>query len=252
MGVFSKFKDAGEVAILGSCNWTKEHAIKQEAKLVKQKEKENDIHMKWEYYTERLDIKEVDSWKKLRNLEKLLDRFDDLGYRRSRHQREFHRAFIIASLRKIFKDDLNRHMVKLLKEFGISEIRPDVIVCTPRRYGKTTGVGMYSSAWIKSQMGTIVSIYSTGRRASRKLLALIYNMIVKLDGGSSENIPIYNQEALFYRFPDGTMSECWSYPSNVSISILCCVLYVYLGVFGLYHSLPFLTFDVSPPPSSSP
>ncbi len=165
--------------------------------------------------------KKYENKKKIENelLESLIDtlkKLDTLGFERSDHQMKFHKAFICASLRIIFGKKLYKYLPRLIKLFGIKILHSDVIVCTPRRWGKTMGVALYVAAFLWSQPGLEVSVYSPGRRASRKLLVLIWKIIVALSG-SHDCIITFNQEQLSVRNPLGFISTCGSYPSRVQI-----------------------------------
>jgi len=56
------------------------------------------------------------------------------------------------------------------------------------------------------------AIFSTGRRASQKLLELVLSLIMKVPG-ASDRIAKSNQEMIWVRHPGGRMSKISSYPS---------------------------------------
>ena len=145
-----------------------------------------------------------------------LKKLDTLGYPRSAHQKLFHKSFIVASLKHIYGRDIHRHVGRLMRRFDIDEIRPDVIVCAIRRAGKTFAVALYAAAFILTQPGVEVNIYSTCKRASRKMQALIWKMVVTLAGTSSV-VRTYNQEELVVTCGN-TTSKVNSLPASVEIS----------------------------------
>jgi hypothetical protein len=168
------------------------------------------------YAAQKYEVRETDGFARLNALISTLELLDTRGYRRSKSQREFHRHYISACLKKIFGKDLHRNLVRITEMFKLTEIRSDVIVCTPRRWGKTFSVALFVAAYIWSQPGCEVSIYSTGRRASRKLLLLIRKMIVAI-AGSDDCITQFNEENLEVIGMWGVASKCCSYPSKVQI-----------------------------------
>jgi hypothetical protein len=105
---------------------------------------------------------------------------------------------------------------ELLDRFHVREIRPDVIVCAIRRAGKTFAVALFAAAFISTQPGVELVVYSTAKRASRKLQALIYKMVVTLAGGP-EVVEVFNQEELVVKCGNAT-SKVISLPSSVEIS----------------------------------
>ncbi len=160
--------------------------------------------------------------KRLRFLIETLARLDTLGYRRSKHQRWFHKAFIGASLKKIVGDDLYKNLGTLLEEFELDEIRTDVILYTPRRFGKTMAVALYLAGYLWTQPSCEVSVYSPGRRASTKLLVAVWKMLVALNGGQEKGaIYAKNFETLECFGTGSSASVLHSYPSKVEINPYC-------------------------------
>jgi hypothetical protein len=147
---------------------------------------------------------------KLTDLIDALNKLDTLGFKRSNGQRLFHKAYIGACLKKIYGKDLYRDLAQLLREYELDELRTDVIVTTPRRFGKTFGTALFVDGFLCTQGGMEVAIYSTGRRASRKMLALIYKLVVALMGTES-CIQSFNEEKLTVKGFTGECSTCFSY-----------------------------------------
>lgn len=77
-----------------------------------------------------------------------LAHLDENGFERSSHQRLFHRAFMMASLEQFYRHDLQRNLVRLLREFGASELHSEVAIMTPRRFGKTWGVALWAACML--------------------------------------------------------------------------------------------------------
>lgn len=95
----------------------------------------------------------------LRTLNALLERVDQRGFercaasnqtparrlvhpldsldRRSPHQLEFHAAFFEACSRIIFKDDWEVSKPQICRKYGWEEVKSEVMISTPRRFGKT-------------------------------------------------------------------------------------------------------------------
>lgn len=206
--------------------WTSSIAKKDERKFLAENRRKSIIPSKISRYTKsatgnggvsvkakRTSANDGEARAKL--LIKNLARLDELGFKRSKGQRTFHKAFMASCIRKVYGKDVYRNLEKVLNEYELDDLRADVIVISPRRWGKTMGVALFVAAYLCSQPGAEISIYSTGRRASKKLLALIWNMVVKLLGPNS--IISFNVEDLCVRLPDGSATKCSSYPSNATI-----------------------------------
>lgn len=120
-------------------------------------------------------------------------------------------------IKKIFKDDLPENLDALREEFAIDQFKSEVMIVTPRRWGKTYSVAMFVAACAASLERTEQAIFSTGRRASEKLLQLIYQMLCKLPG-IKESIIKKNVETIWIQGPCGPddIRKISSYPSKVS------------------------------------
>lgn len=154
---------------------------------------------------------------------------DSFGLERSDMQKIFHEDMIGACAKLIFKDDLLAELDDLLLELGVSELKQQFMAITPRRMGKTMSVAMFVVALLFSLEGVEQAIFSTGRRASQKLIELVYRLLCKIPG-MKESIVKHNVETIWIQGPGGVddVRKVFSYPSNVRISYslffsLCCV-----------------------------
>jgi hypothetical protein len=154
----------------------------------------------------------------LQDLRDALHHFDNMGYTRSTHQREFHASMMAACARHIFKDEFTDNFVRILQENGWDEARQEVMICCPRRFGKTFAVGMYVAAYLYTQPDTEICIFSPSRRQSEKMLELVKTFLHKLPGASDRIIKA-NRERLWLRgdvHRADDIRKCSSYPSKVS------------------------------------
>jgi len=55
------------------------------------------------------------------------------------------------------------------------------LISTPRRWGKTTSVGIFVASVLFSVPNSWISVYSTGRRASKALSDLVYKFVMVLE-----------------------------------------------------------------------
>jgi hypothetical protein len=69
-----------------------------------------------------------------------LEMFDNCGFQRSFQQRLFHEAFIRACIKHIYKDDFASCAARLMRENRWLDIKQEVMITTPRRFGKTFSV----------------------------------------------------------------------------------------------------------------
>ena len=119
---------------------------------------------------------------------------NELGFERSKMQRQFHEKFLQAVCLHLYSDDPDVDMEKIMRTNGWEDLRQSVLCLTPRRFGKTTAVAMFLAAYCICVPNSEQSVFSTGRRASQKLLELVRDMIKKTPWAS--RIVKCNQEEL--------------------------------------------------------
>ena len=106
-------------------------------------------------------------------------KLNEFGLERSKMQREFHETFLQSVCLHLYKDDPDVDMEKIMRINNWDDLRQSVLCMTPRRFGKTTAVSMFVAAYAMCVPNSVQSIFSTGRRASQKLLELIRDMVKK-------------------------------------------------------------------------
>jgi hypothetical protein len=147
------------------------------------------------------------------------------GWKRSYHQRKFHDAFIAACARAFFKLDevgsFQRAYQHILEINGWSNLNQEILISTPRRFGKTISVSMFAAALLYSCAGVELSIYSTCKRISQKLLRNVVkflNLIYETTGETPMHIIRANCEEIHIQGPEGSadIRVTNSYPSKVA------------------------------------
>jgi hypothetical protein len=154
---------------------------------------------------------------------------DDNGWKRSYHQRLFHDDFIRACTRIFWKREapgkFPREQCEILRRNNWSHIQQEVLISTPRRFGKTISVSMFGAAMLYSAPGVEISIYATCKRISQKLLRNVikfFELICKNDLKAAGFITVRsNMEELVVRnVLDSTdVRIINSYPSKVMLSL---------------------------------
>ena len=134
-------------------------------------------------------------------------------YTRSNTQRKFHEAFLNSCVRFLYSHDASPpDFREIMEKNNWVDIRQQCLCMTPRRFGKTVAVGMFVAALALVVPASDQAIFSTGRRASSKLLELVAKLIAEVPGGS-ERIAKSNQETVWVSHPCGSVAKINSYPS---------------------------------------
>lgn len=174
---------------------------------------------------------------RLRTLNALLSTIDQSGFERSIHQLEFHSAFTRCVARSLFREDFATHAPDIMKRQGWTTTSSEVLISTPRRFGKTFSIAMFVAALALAARCEIV-IFSPARRASRKLLERIVEFVRLVN--CENKITEFNQEQLRVNTMEGTSSLVRSFPSKVGVC--CCELTEYGGQLARmraqYHNMP--------------
>ena len=120
------------------------------------------------------DSTAFDGFSRIKKLRSALAALDKGGWERSYHQRCFHEQFLNAVVRVLFKTappgHFERSYPRLLELNNWETIRQEILISTPRRFGKTISVCLFVSALVFACPNLEVSIYSTCKRISCKLL----------------------------------------------------------------------------------
>jgi len=163
--------------------------------------------------TESATRREVPGDLYTKDLCRLLDSF---GLERTASQKSFHRAFLSATLAHIYGPaDFERHRERILRAHNMTAPAFEVLVVTPRRWGKTTSVAMFVAALLLSTADMWVSVFSTGQRASSSLLEQVYKLICTIPN-AAQRILRRNQEQVFVRGDTlNDVRRLYSYPSSV-------------------------------------
>ena len=146
-----------------------------------------------------------------------LAQIDTLDYPRSHHQRRFHECFIKASLKTIYGDDYQVCEPRLKQEHKCDRLKTEVMIVTPRRFGKTFSVAQYVAAFTAAVHGKEVAIFSTGRRASKKMLDLVMRFLMPLIDGKKRIITRNVEEILLKDEATGLNNKICSYPAKVQV-----------------------------------
>jgi hypothetical protein len=110
----------------------------------------------------------------------ILDSFDQVE--RHENQKLWHWWMIVACLRHIYGADWQNASTRVLRSLGLKEIRTEILVMTPRRFGKTWSVAMIVCALLMSVPGFRIAVISPGSRTSGKMLEEIKRMMGRLRG----------------------------------------------------------------------
>jgi len=158
------------------------------------------------------------------NFKRLKDGLDQTGLKRSRNQMQFHDAMLKATVAKCYGNEYSLHEERIKTEMNWDDtkerITNQVMISTPRRWGKTFSVAMFIAAFANGVRGSEQAVFSTGRRASTRLRDHVQDLLIRMRdlGHTDFKIAKSNVETLWLQFPDGSISKIFSYPSKAKIS----------------------------------
>lgn len=189
-----------------------------------------------------------DAFHFMKLLHTYLEILDEKGWNRSYHQRLFHEAFFKSVARVFFKLEppgtFERNHKRILETYNFKTLPQEVLISTPRRFGKTIATSLFAAALFAACPGVEISIYSvaprphtrrifvfvfcetqcitsqTCRRISAKILRNIvnyYNLIMESTDTAKFQIQRLNQEEFIVQGSEGIADRriVNSYPSKV-------------------------------------
>lgn len=171
------------------------------------------------------EVKSGNGFTRIQRCRDGLEAIDRQGYTRSFHQRLFHDNFIRACARIFWKTEppgtFARHHQKILEFNGWDHLSQEILVSTPRRFGKTFAVSMFAAAMLYSTPSLELSIYSTCKRISQKLMRNVTKFLALIYKDTQcQEMPVIrsNMEEVVLQGPDGLhdVRTVNSYPSKVT------------------------------------
>lgn len=117
------------------------------------------------------------------------------GWTREDSQAKLHKSYVIASLPQIYGKEWEVHSQRVLKKFGVTDLKSMVLALFPRRFGKTISISIFVSVMLVVMSGITISTFSTGRRASGNLMDECLKLISE-HPHLLERVLIQNQEKL--------------------------------------------------------
>ena len=164
---------------------------------------------------------------RMRECRDALALLDTTGWNRSFHQRQFHEDFLKACTRTFWKMEpigsFAKMHQKVLQENSWEHLAQEVLISTPRRFGKTISVSMFAAAMLYAAPAVELSIYSTCKRISQKLLRGVVKFFYEICQQDLKKHNFYvrrqNMEEIVLCGPEGERDVriVNSYPSKV-----CC------------------------------
>ena len=123
----------------------------------------------------------MNGFRRMQLCRQALDALDRRGWSRSFHQRLFHEEYLKSCTRVFFKRDgpgaFARAHNRILEINSWDSTPQEILVSTPRRFGKTISVSMFAAAMVFACPNMELSIYSTCKRISQKLLRNIVRFL---------------------------------------------------------------------------
>ena len=201
--------------------------LKKECKKIKRQEEINDKEYKvWEHYTEKYikekekllaSLKESTGDQVLKDLRYALSCFKT----RSKSQTLFHEVFTYANFKNIYGDDYKANELRIKLEHDIDKLYEFVLLCVPRRHGKSVATAMFVAAFMYACRTTdaagicTITLFSPARRQSQDLMKLVKAQIkvLKSAGLDFEEGGEDNQER-FSIYRDGIKKTCVALPAR--------------------------------------
>jgi hypothetical protein len=153
---------------------------------------------------------------------------DAMPFTRHKHQRLFHEEFLKSITPFVFGASYEMEYPSILRNNSWVSLQPNVMIITPRRWGKTTCVAMFVAAVALCVPESKQCIFSTSRRTSQLLLGMVLGLVQRFKPVITRS----NQESLFVAGDDFDVRTIYSFPSNEKIDTGPLVPYLRLAPFS--------------------
>lgn len=173
----------------------------------------------YELYTECEEQKDdllVTSGSNLHAGDQLLERIYavlDSTYR-SPSQKGFHKMMLGSCLRLIYGSEFTSQRHRVCRKYGFASRNQAMLICAPRRFGKTFATSIFAIAMCVCMSDIEVSIFSPGKRQSIALMGHIFTLMEKM--GLSDRVVSRNAERMLVQSHNGRFSKINGYPSKVA------------------------------------
>lgn len=169
-------------------------------------------------------------------LQRIRHALNSMPVERHEDQKRFHEEFLRAVAPGLYGHMFESEYPRILKQNGWKGVRPQAMIITPRRWGKTYCVAMFVAAYLMSVPNAVQCIFSTSARISQMILELIYRFYISFPGAQAK-IKKYTSETLWIEGDHpGDIRKLYSYPSNEKIWV-CCLQYKW-ALFYVTYSDP--------------
>ena len=165
--------------------------------------------------SELLSMSKASGVEKLAFLRKTLDQFN---VKRHEYQVDFHEEFIKSCLPKIFEKEWDSDYDAILEQFDMDRLTQEILVVTPRRFGKTYSIAMFCAAYLYCIPRTRIAIFSTGQRTARTLMLLVYAFLSCLNE-FEDVVDTKNSETVILKISPTDTRELHCYPGTVAVRI---------------------------------
>jgi len=132
---------------------------------------------------------------------------------RSPQQKIFHLSALAGCLRIIYKKDFEKHKHRVMRKYGFTSRKQQILICAPRRMGKTFSMALLVIAIAIMCSGEEVSIFSPSERQSKLMIEVIAKFIHTL--GFGDRILRQNVSQIVVRCNDGGQAKINAFPAVV-------------------------------------
>jgi hypothetical protein len=175
--------------------------------------------------------------KRLANIREMLHWLDENGHERSPQQCELQEAFLKATARIIYKNEFDDNVERIMMANAWEKLYQEVLIGTPRRFGKTYSTAMYATVFMLAVPDCKVCIYSTGKNTAAMVLDHIRTFFRELPCYADFTIITDNEKVLQIAPRDNPLDRrvVKSFTSNPKMSSECGISKD--GAIIIYHAM---------------
>jgi len=180
----------------------------------------------WQSYADpRYEKREVKGDELLRKIKAGYDLFPHTP---TPQQRQMLEAALKTNLTSIYGDSWEMEKARVMKDHEWTTCRPELLMVTPRRFGKTWGIAMHCVLMLTSIPFYDIVLFAVRLRQTKMLLGLIKQMFDAHPYSKSMRIITLNKEEMSVAGPEGDQRTVKAFPSSTQVRIFIIYLFIFI------------------------
>lgn len=153
----------------------------------------------------------------IRNIRKMLTK---LPIKLSEQQKIFTEEFTRACAPGLYRETWDTNYQRVLKQNKWQDPKPNTMIITPRRFGKTTVCAAYVAVYALCVPGGVQAIFSTSKRVSTMFLQQVKKFLLALTDLTGKILTSNQEELWIQGNSQNDIRKISSYPGRAEVTLV--------------------------------